>query len=163
VGDAESHDDIDFQVVQLRDIGCARGQERFHLGNPIHEFSRLRFIDDVQNHQAGPALERDEHSLVQRLTRSGGKVCCRHQSMHDLCPLSFILECSRNTASLHNPSPHRGRVEARRLARQSGNFPGLALSPVNAVLSGEAYKVLSQDRRRAVGYVYPSICTFVEE
>ena len=46
VGDAESHDDIDFQVVQLRDIGCARGQERFHLGNPIHEFSRLRFIDE---------------------------------------------------------------------------------------------------------------------
>ena len=29
--------------------------------------------------------------------------------------------------------------------------------------SGEAYKVLSQDRRRAVGYVCPSICTFVEE
>jgi hypothetical protein len=29
--------------------------------------------------------------------------------------------------------------------------------------SGEAYKVLSQDRRRAVSYVCPSICTFVEE
>ena len=29
--------------------------------------------------------------------------------------------------------------------------------------SGEAYKVLSQDYRRAVGYVCPSICTFVEE
>jgi hypothetical protein len=29
--------------------------------------------------------------------------------------------------------------------------------------SGEAYKVLSQDRRRAVGYVCPSIRTFVEE
>jgi hypothetical protein len=29
--------------------------------------------------------------------------------------------------------------------------------------SGEAYKVLFQDRRRAVGYVCSSICTFVEE
>jgi hypothetical protein len=29
--------------------------------------------------------------------------------------------------------------------------------------SGEAYKVLSQDRRLAVDYVCPSICTFVED
>src|SRR3954453_12273123 len=29
--------------------------------------------------------------------------------------------------------------------------------------SGEAYKVLSQDRHHAVGYVCPSICTFVGE
>jgi NAD(P)-dependent dehydrogenase (short-subunit alcohol dehydrogenase family) len=29
--------------------------------------------------------------------------------------------------------------------------------------SGEAYKVLSPNRCRAVGYVCPSICTFVEE
>ena len=29
--------------------------------------------------------------------------------------------------------------------------------------SGEAYKVFSQDRRRAVDYVRPSICTLVEE
>src|SRR3954467_14868747 len=35
-------------------------------------------------------------------------------------------------------------------------------SPV-AGQSGEAYKVLSQDRRRAVDYVCPSICTFVKD
>src|SRR3954470_10951764 len=34
------------------------------------------------------------------------------------------------------------------------NYPGQ---------SGEAYKVLSKDLRRAVYYVRPSICTFVEE
>jgi ABC-type Fe3+ transport system substrate-binding protein len=29
--------------------------------------------------------------------------------------------------------------------------------------SGEAYEVLSQDSGRAVGYIRPRICTFVEE
>jgi type I restriction enzyme M protein len=44
-------------------------------------------------------------------------------------------------------------------------FPALKKLPVSDQprQSGEAYKVLSQNRCRAVGYVCPSICTFVEE
>src|SRR3954464_4936444 len=34
-------------------------------------------------------------------------------------------------------------------------------NPCTPGQSGEAYKVLSQDRHHAVGYVCPSICTFV--
>jgi hypothetical protein len=41
--------------------------------------------------------------------------------------------------------------------RQKNNRPG------GSGQSGEAYEVLSQDSGRAVGYIRPRICTFVEE
>ena len=68
VGSAAPHDDIDFQAIQPPDIGCTGVQERLNFGNPaISEISWLSVIDDVQNHQTGLALKRDEHGLVQCL------------------------------------------------------------------------------------------------
>jgi hypothetical protein len=44
-----------------------------------------------------------------------------------------------------------------------GRYHGGVGSPVRPGQSGEAYEVLSQDSGRAVGYIRPRICTFVEE
>ena len=66
------------------------------------------------------------------------------------------LRLKYSSTNEHSPhrygSPKKGFYRLRPIALQ-GN-PGQ---------SGEAYKVLSQDRRRAVDYVRPSICTLVEE
>jgi putative transposase len=60
--------------------------------------------------------------------------------------LEVLIQRRRNKAAA-------GKL-IRKLLRKQGFAPGQ---------SGEAYKFLSQNRCRTVGYVCPSICTFAEE
>jgi hypothetical protein len=60
----------------------------------------------------------------------------------------------------------RGAVQNGHLEIGNAKVRTIAGRPVQGFhpgQSGEAYKVLSQDRHHAVGYVCPSICTFVGE
>src|SRR4051812_4726338 len=83
----------------------------------------------------------------------------RAPSINTVRVLLHTLDCDCLETAL------RTHAKSLLTGEHAGMLPIIALDgkTLRAGQSGEAYKVLSQDRRLAVDYVCPSICTFVED
>jgi hypothetical protein len=76
-----------------------------------------------------------------------------------LGPLSLLLDAWSMRGSLIRTALRLGHDVIGQVRRDTARFR----LPAPPGQSGEAYEVLSQDSGRAVGYIRPRICTFVEE